>query len=564
MTWNADAERALLAASARDSLSVFVRKVYAVDRHPKGVWWDWQVHEPLCQWLQTELLGWMERRKTLRERTYLAALLPRAAAKSNLITKAAMMWLHLHDADLATYIANEKLSNAEDFLRVIKDHLSGNDDYSWWTWLYGSWRTDDRRWRSDAITHGARSHARSEDSFGITSVNTGLTGKHPDILCLDDLVSYEGMSQDHGTLDNAFNFISQLVPVCEPNGLVIMIGTRYSDGDPFGRSFDTDGILSLSGMQDPDYKLSPEGLWRVYFLSGRNPDGTPAIPTVWSERAMRAYAKRDPIQYAFQCLNRPKANPYRPLTEAAFDAQVVQSVPTNLRITIHGDTAFKHPDRIGGNSESVIVAMGHDRDKRGRVYFLGAWHSREWLDNHFTAQLITVVHQLRARRFEVRCITDELETSKAGVWERNLQASFAAANEPFPHFLTFDRKRGAAKDVRIFEAINMVTKGLVYFNAKAPGLDTIKYQLCNHPASARKDVADAFADTFHKDIYQALLSTPATPAQPYEPGGWEEATKHAEFWKTRCGTLDGEADRDPIGGTPGLPPARQTAWGVQE
>lgn len=550
----------------KDSLSLFVRKVYAVDRHPKGVWWDWQVHEPLCQWLQKELLDWMERRKTSRERTFLAALLPRAAAKSNLITKAAMMWLHLHDPDLSTYIANEKLSNAEDFLRVIKDHLSGNDDYSWWTWLYGSWRTDDRRWRSDAVVHGARTHARSEDSFGITSVSTGLTGKHPDILCLDDLVSYEGMSTDHGTLDNAYAFVTQLIPVCEPNGLIIMIGTRYSDGDPFGRAFapDGDGILSVTGMQDPDYIPVKDGLWRVYFLSARDASGAPALPTVWSEQAMRSYAKRDPIQYAFQVLNRPKANPYRPLTEAQFDAMLVGQVPSGLRISIHGDTAFKHPDRIGGNSESAIVAIGHDQRHRGRVYFLGAWHSREWLDQHYTAQLVAVVRSLRKRGFDIRCMTDELETSKAGIWEKNLRASFIVAGEPFPHFHTFDRKRGSAKDVRIFEAINMVTKGLVMFWDHAPGLATIKEQLCNHPASMRKDVADAFADCFHKDIYYAMNAASTSKPELYEPGGWEEAAKAIDFWKSAYGTMDTEPVYQPLGGAPGLPPSRRTAWGVQE
>jgi hypothetical protein len=561
VAWNSDAEHDLLAQLSRDSLSVFVRKVYAVDRNPKGTWWDWQVHEPLCTWLQAELLSWLARRKTVRERTYLAALLPRAAAKSNLITKAAMMWLHLHDQDLATYIANEKLSNAEDFLKVIKDHLSGQDDYSWWTWLYGSWRSDERRWRSDAITHAARRHSSSEDSFGITSVNTGLTGKHPDVLCLDDLVSYEGMSTNHGALDDAYDFVTNLIPVCEPNGLIIMIGTRYSDADPFGRSFAGDGIRSVSGMADPDYIPTKDGLWRVYFLSGRDADGRPAIPTVWSENSMKAYAKRDPIQYAFQCLNRPKANPFRPLTEAQFDACKAPNVPTSLRISIHGDTAFKHGDRVGGNSESAIVAIGHDQKVRGRLYFLGAWHSREWLDQDYTRQLLAVCRSLRLRGFDIRCITDELETSKAGVWEKNLRASFHQARERFPKFYTFDRKRGAAKDVRIFEAINMVTKGVVKFWDRAPGLATIREQLCNHPASARKDVADAFADCFHKDIYSAMLEQLAQKPD-FEPGGWEEAAKTTSFWKS-YDTLD-EFDREPVGGAPGQPPARKTAWGVQE
>jgi len=48
----------------------------------------------------------------------------------------------------------------------------------------------------------------------------------------------------------------------------------------------------------------------------------------------------------------------------------------------------------------------------------------------------------------------------------------------------------------------------------------------------------------------------------FEPGGWEEAAKRTAFWKS-YDTLD-EFDREPVGGAPGQPPARKTAWGVQE
>lgn len=528
-----------------------MRKVYGVDRHPKGRWWDNDVHEPLCHWLQTELEAWLARRSDpTPQRTFLGALLPRAAAKTNLITKAAMMWLQLRNPELSCYIGNEKLENAIDFLGVIKAHLEGSDDFSWWTWLYGNWRSNESRWRQDGVTHAARTTTSSEASFGIVSMNTGLTGKHPDIVCLDDLVSYEGLSKDAGLYETAASFMGSLIPVIEPNGLMILVGTRYSDADPFGHAIRTLGIQSLSGMQDPDYPVTPAGRWRFYFMSARYPDGRPSIPSVWPEQAMQEYKQQDPIKYAYQVLNRPKESPFRPLTEAQFDRQIVRDHPKYLRVSLHLDTAFKHLSRYAVGCESAIVAIGHDPLEKGVVYFLGAWHSPAWTSEQFNDRLIEVYRDMLARELPVKCITDELESyGKSGVYGKHLTTVFRQVGLTMPTFLTFNRLiQGERKDARISEAITYVVKGLVHFWAGAPGLATIRYQLCNHPDSSLKDVADAFADFAQDDVYTVMLPHLTLEGDKPEDflGPWEDTLKRPGWWKAHeKNEYDTLIDNDP-------------------
>jgi len=552
VAWPQNRFRTLYAQAAYGSLSTFVRKVYGVERNPKGTWWDDAVHEPLCAWLQTELLAWIRRRQAgCRERTYLAALLPRAAAKTNLITKAAMLWLMLHDPELAIYIGNEKRENAVDFLAVIKAHLEGADDYSWWQWLYGNWRSDDSRWRQDLLVHNARTSKRSEASYGVVSIGTGLTGKHPDVICLDDLVSYEGLANDVDLYESANSFINSLVPVLEANGLMILVGTRYADNDPFGHAFSTLGIQSVAGVPDPDYSPTPGGVWQVYFLSGRrNQDQAPAIPSVWSEAAMVQYAKQDPVKFAYQVLNKPKLSPFRPITEAQFDSHVVFKVPKFLKVSLHYDTAFKHFARQASGCESAIVAMGHDMLDRGKVYFLGAWFDRMWSSEDFLRKSLEATKLLESQGYTIKCITDEKESGgKSGVFESLVRTAHIQAGHRPPQFIGILRQvRQENKDQRIYNLIGYIHRGLLKFHAEAPGLGHLRYQLCNHPDSALKDVADAAADCIHPDVYTSiLLAAHGGPEEEASFGGWEEDVKRKRWWKaTQYAILDTEIDRDPV------------------
>ena len=551
MTWPTNRFRTLYAQAAFSSLSTFVRKVYGVERNPKGTWWDDAVHEPLCTWLQTELQAWLARKRSgIRERTYLAALLPRAAAKTNLITKAAMLWLMLHEPELAIYIGNEKRENAVDFLSVIKAHLEGTDEYSWWQWLYGNWRSDDSRWRQDLLVHNCRKSKRSEASFGIVSMGTGLTGKHPDVICLDDLVSYEGLANDLDLYSDANSFVGSLVPVLEADGLMILVGTRYADNDPFGHAFSTLGIKSVAGVPDPDYIPTPGGVWSVYFLSGRrHDDQTPAIPTVWSEAAMQQYAQQDPVKFAYQVLNKPKLSPFRPISESQFDSHVIFDLPRFLNVSLHYDTAFKHFKRQASGCESAIVAIGHDPIDRGRMIFLGAWHDRMWDSETFLAKSLEITKDLEKRGYFIKCITDEREPGgKAGVFESLIRTIHIQNGLRPPRFIGLSRQTQAeSKDERIYNLISYIHRGLFHLWAEAPGLGTLRYQLCNHPDSALKDVSDACADCVHPEVYSTMVMTGAPDDDTPDLGGWEEDVKRKRWWKaSQYAILDDEIDRDPV------------------
>src|SRR5690242_20024927 len=206
--WDLQAERTLLADAGVQDFEFFARTVIGLT-HPqnsRGRWWDDSIHVPLCAWFQEQAEDWLaHRHDPVASRRYIAVLVPRGCGKSILITRIGMLWLHLHDPNLSTYIGNETLDLATDFLRSIKGWLGGaRDEHCLFNWLYGSWKGDSMRWRTEDITHAARKIERGDPSFGIWSPKSSLTGRHPDVLCMDDLVSYDALEKDVDWFNTAY------------------------------------------------------------------------------------------------------------------------------------------------------------------------------------------------------------------------------------------------------------------------------------------------------------------------------------------------------------------------
>jgi len=405
--------------------------------------------------------------------------------------------------------------------------------WSLFKWCYGDWSDGADSWRQDLVEHAARTEPGKDPSFGTFSPTSGLTGRHPNGVLLDDLVSYDALKRDSNWFTFAYQSLTDLIPVIERNGFIVMPGTRYGDGDPYGRVFATAGIASVSGHKHGPYKATKGGRWHVFFYDAELPDGTPAMPTCWSAAALKDYKDQDPVKYASQLRNDPKAHNLRALTETQFNdlAVPLKTIPKRIHLSFHFDTAFKHPNRQVDDSETVLVVAGHDEDGKGRIWVLEVLHSNKWRGEHFGQLVVETYQKWTKDGYRVIAFTDEqVPGGKGGAGEGWLRDFFTAKNLIMPPFVTFSRQRGANKDARISEAINYVTRGLVQFNADCPEIMVLRDQLCNHPYSQRKDVADAFADIFNPDFYIGRLPALQKP-DPFLPAAFEERLKGHRFWE---------------------------------
>lgn len=526
MAWDMEVERRFLAHACRDSFWNFFRYAFGVSQNPAlQRWLTPRIHQPLCDWLEWHGKDWLARRSR-REKgiTHLLVIVPRNFGKTTIVTRAFPIWLHLQDVDISTFIGSENLTRAISFFEPVRSILDGSDPYARFSWLYGNWYDKDRAWNSERVVHAARrAVARQDPSIGVWGVESGLTGAHPDVLILDDPTSYEKLAAINNWLQYVNSHCDSLVPVINPDGMFINVGTRYHDGDHLGRAIREEGVKTLFGMDPPGgIECKGNGKWHLYFMAARDGTGKPVFPEVWAEQRLRDYEKVNNLHYWAQVMNDPSSSEFTPLTrEQVTDLWVDQKqVPPNLRYTIHIDTAFKSRKRQVKGDESVIQVWGHSRDGSGEVYFIEGYSSRTWRMEEFLKQMVLLLQRYRQGKRRISMITDEREVGgHEGAWELAMRAACIAADVPMPKLILLTRGI-TKKENRLIEAASYWAEGYVRLPREAPGVARLVDQMIRIGSSDHDDWADCASDVFHKDVYIPLRDATGDrqPPSPVYPG----------------------------------------------
>lgn len=172
-----------------------------------------QTHGPIAKALQADTL-----RKLL--------CVPRGTFKSSIAAVSYPIWLLEHNPNLRIMIDSELHTNSTNFLREIKGHYEMNEDFRD---LFGD-RVGKKVWNDSEIIISTRTKNLKEPSIVCSGIGAGKTSQHYDVIIADDLSSYKNCrTKDlaQKTLDHYKLYTSLL----EPNGIVVIIGTRYSEMD---------------------------------------------------------------------------------------------------------------------------------------------------------------------------------------------------------------------------------------------------------------------------------------------------------------------------------------------
>lgn len=483
--------------------------------NPKGKRWiDPQVHEPIARWYQKHVDEWLAQREDGHgEQKHLAVVIHREVGKTTMIPLAGQLWLHLRDPEMSSYTGCESTPQAMKTLGAIKAVLDGSDPYALFTKLYGNWASNARTWAGSEIVHSARKNtSRRDPSLGTFSVEKTLTGAHPDAIFYDDPISLERLETDQNWFQSVNMQVTSLIPVIQSDGLVVWTGTRYGDNDHFGEAFRTDGVASFTGTPTDSIEVSPDGKWHVYFMAGKDAEGNPTTPKVWSIPRMDALQKRDPVVFSTQVMNDPNISEDNPITKDQLRQCMVKAteVPWNsMTYVITTDTAFWDGKSAVGKDETVMIVHGLPRNGSGDVYVIEGYGSPTWRAEDFGKRLVATVQRYRRQGRRITHITDEVTMAgKKGSWRLSLQNFFSDVNEPMPSFLELDRG-GVKKLRRIEAAASFWTDGHVRIIEGAPGVERLLEQMAKigqYRLNKRlhDDWADAHADVFYHEIYRPM------------------------------------------------------------
>ncbi len=157
-------------------------------------------------------------------------LVPRGHQKSTIIS---VCWvvqqlLRNHNETIGLYSA--KWGLAKDLLHQIKNILttSGLKD------IFGSFYSRDGRWTNEAIDIAQKNAIINKNpSIQTGGLDGGKTGTHCSIMLFDDPVTPENTTtpeQVRKTIDS----FKDCLPLLDAGGKIIVVGTRYVNGDLYG------------------------------------------------------------------------------------------------------------------------------------------------------------------------------------------------------------------------------------------------------------------------------------------------------------------------------------------
>lgn len=204
-----------------------------------------QPHKEVCDFFikEPDILEWLsltraERAARAQEKGNIKKLimLPRGTFKSSIATVSLPNWLHWHDINLRIMIDNESYKNSKKFLAEIKANIQNNSILRQiLTNENGEFLLEPNYnipggFTEDSIIYKKRTIPAKEPSLFCAGVDTAVTGMHPDVIIMDDLVSERNVTTNDQIekVKQHYRFAYSLL---EPGGILIVIGTRYHMND---------------------------------------------------------------------------------------------------------------------------------------------------------------------------------------------------------------------------------------------------------------------------------------------------------------------------------------------
>lgn len=181
----------------------------------------WATHGQMCGALEAAT-----RRKLL--------VMPRGTFKSSVGVVGFSIWLLMNNPNLRIMIDSEVYSNSKNFLREIKAHLESEK----MTRLFGTWKSDSN-WNEGEVTIAQRTKAYKEASITCGGIGTVKVGQHYDVIIGDDLNS----GNNSGTPEARRKVVDHYkmnTAILEPDGIYVVIGTRYATDDLIGHILDNE------------------------------------------------------------------------------------------------------------------------------------------------------------------------------------------------------------------------------------------------------------------------------------------------------------------------------------
>ena len=155
-------------------------------------------------------------------------VMPRGTFKSSIACISYPMWLLEHNPNLRICINSEVYSNSKKFISQIKSHYESEK----FRLIFGD-RIGSDNWTQSELTLSTRKKKLKEPSLSASAISTARVGQHYDCYVHDDLNSDKN-SANQDQREKVWNHYRMALSILEPDGILVLVGTRYSADDVIG------------------------------------------------------------------------------------------------------------------------------------------------------------------------------------------------------------------------------------------------------------------------------------------------------------------------------------------
>jgi len=183
-----------------------------------------QPHDEMCDELEEQVPEFLSRRQ--KKKVYLA---PRGSYKTSLV-KAFIVYCIYKYPDIRIVYGRANDADAMTVLRSIKNAMQNLPTL---VRLWGDPEKTASIWSEDRIVLARPNANLTDPTIVTTGLGRTLTGAHPDLVILDDLIT-DANYRSAATIDRSRTLVSSVFPVLEPWGALILCGTRWAHNDIYG------------------------------------------------------------------------------------------------------------------------------------------------------------------------------------------------------------------------------------------------------------------------------------------------------------------------------------------
>ncbi len=287
---------------------------------------------------------------------HMLLLSPRSHLKTTAVTVAYALWRLARNPNLRILLLNEILANAQSFLHEIKEHIIKNKRFRR---RYGRLDVNAGKWTDTSITI-PRTKIMKEPSIAVCGVLGTVVSMHPDLILADDLISVNNsltMGQRNKT---SHWFRSVVLPMLEPKGQIIVIGTRYHYADLYSEILTDPGFANWHKIVERAQWVDEAGQKHILFPK-RFPE----------EELQRLMLEMGSASFNCQMMNDPSGQEGADFKVAWLDQGRYEQLPDRPTVFTGVDLAI---GRSESNSRFAIVTIAVDRD--GTSYIVNAYRDR--------------------------------------------------------------------------------------------------------------------------------------------------------------------------------------------